>query len=115
MRCNIRSCAHKSDWCWEDPKDNKHYKLRTPHLEPLIDYVDEGDILDGHDDIPGDIRQDLILESQTGRKSKKKLMRQQRGYHNCQCFSSTKRWCAHDYFISTQALIWGAANDCRAS
>jgi hypothetical protein len=71
MRCNVRSCPHKSDWCWEDPKDKKHYKLRTPHLERLIDYVDEGGILDGHGDSPGDIRRDLILESQAGRKSKK--------------------------------------------
>lgn len=70
MRCNVRSCPHKSDWCWEDPKDKKHYKLRTPHLERLIDYVDEGD-LDGHDGIPGGIRRDLTLESQAGRKSKK--------------------------------------------
>ena len=71
MRCNVRSCPHKSDWCWEDPKDKKHYKFRTPHLERLIDYVDEGGILDGHDDVPGDIHRDLILESQAGRKSKK--------------------------------------------
>jgi hypothetical protein len=71
MRCDVRSCPHKSDWCWEDPKDKKHYKLRNPHLERLIDYVDEGGILDGHDDVPSDIRRDLVLESQTGRKSKK--------------------------------------------
>ena len=71
MGCDVRSCPHKSDWCWEDPKDKKHYKLRGPHLERLIDYVDEGGILDGHDDVPSDIRRDLVLESQTGRKSKK--------------------------------------------
>ncbi|OQD95750.1 hypothetical protein PENSOL_c019G02971 [Penicillium solitum] len=52
MRCNVRSCPHKSDWCWEDPKDKKHYKLRTPYLERLIDYVDEGGILDGYGDVP---------------------------------------------------------------
>lgn len=51
MRCDVRSCPLRSDWCWEDPKDKKHYKLRTPHLERLIDYVDEGGILDGHDDV----------------------------------------------------------------
>ncbi|OQE13971.1 hypothetical protein PENSTE_c040G02116 [Penicillium steckii] len=71
MGCDVRSCPHKSDWCWEDPKDKKHYKLRGPHLERLIDYVDEGGILDGHDDVPSDVRRDLVLESQTGRKSKK--------------------------------------------
>jgi hypothetical protein len=43
----------------------------APHLERLIDYVDGGGSLDSHDDVPGDIRRDLVLESQTGRKSKK--------------------------------------------
>jgi hypothetical protein len=71
MRCNVRSCPLKSDWCWEDPKDKKHYKLRTSHLERLIAYVDDGGILDCHDDVPGDIRRDLSLESQIGRKTKK--------------------------------------------
>ena len=71
MRCAVRSCPHRSDWCWEDLKDKRHYKLRTPHLERLIDFVDEGGILDGHDVVPGDIRRDTILESQAGRKTKK--------------------------------------------
>ncbi|KAJ5588708.1 hypothetical protein N7537_011386 [Penicillium hordei] len=71
MRCDVRSCPLKSDWCWEDPKDKKHYKMRAPHLERLIDYVDGGGSLDSHDDVPSDIRRDLVLESQTGRKSKK--------------------------------------------
>ncbi|CAI7613187.1 unnamed protein product [Penicillium pancosmium] len=71
MRCVIRSCPLMSDWCWEDPKDKKHYKLRAPHLERLIDHVDEGGSLNDHDDVPSDIRRDLILESQTGNKSKK--------------------------------------------
>ncbi|KAJ5226336.1 hypothetical protein N7468_007561 [Penicillium chermesinum] len=71
MRCNVRSCPLKSDWCWEDPTDKKHYKLRAPHLERLIDHVDGGGSLDCHDDVPSDIRRDLVLESQIGRKSKK--------------------------------------------
>ncbi|KAJ5155649.1 hypothetical protein N7492_008452 [Penicillium capsulatum] len=40
-------------------------------LNDSIDHVDEGGSLDGHDDVPSDIRRDLILESQTGKKSKK--------------------------------------------
>ncbi|KAJ5808834.1 hypothetical protein N7474_010103 [Penicillium riverlandense] len=71
MRCNVRSCPLKSDWCWEDPKDKKHYKLRSSHLERLIGYVDDGGVLDGHGDVPSDIRRDLSLESQTGKKTKK--------------------------------------------
>jgi len=71
IRCNIRVCPLRSDWCWEDPRDKKHYKLRAPHLERLIEYIDGGGILDCHDDVPSDIRRDLVLESQVGRKSKK--------------------------------------------
>jgi hypothetical protein len=71
MRCDVRSCPHKCDWCWEDPQDKKHYKLRALHLERLIDYVDGGGCLDTHDDVPNDIRRDLVLESQKGRKSRK--------------------------------------------
>jgi hypothetical protein len=51
--------------------DKKHYKLRAPHIERLIDYVDGGGSLESHDDDPGDISRDLVLESQAGRKSKK--------------------------------------------
>ncbi|KAF4214445.1 hypothetical protein CNMCM5878_009255 [Aspergillus fumigatiaffinis] len=71
MRCGVRSCPLKSDWCWEGPMDKKHYKLRAPHIERLIDYVDGGGSLESHDDDPGDISRDLVLESQAGRKSKK--------------------------------------------
>jgi hypothetical protein len=71
MRCDVRSCQLNSDWCWEDPQDGKHYKLREPHIERLIDYVDNDGKLEGHGDVPRDIRRDLIRESQTGRRSKK--------------------------------------------
>lgn len=67
MRCDVRSCPLISDWCWGDPKDHKHYKLRSPHLERLIDYVDSGGSLEGHDDVPKDICRDLVLEKSDGR------------------------------------------------
>ncbi|KAL6229324.1 hypothetical protein BDW75DRAFT_103988 [Aspergillus navahoensis] len=54
-----------------DPKDSKHYKLREPHIDRLVDYVEKGGKLESHGDVPRDIRRDLILESQTGKKSKK--------------------------------------------
>jgi hypothetical protein len=72
----------------------------TPHLERLIDYVDDGGILDNHDDVPGGIRRDLTLESQVRRK----LMCQQGtaiSSDHYQCFASTKRQCVHDYFVHT--------------
>ncbi|KAL4997260.1 hypothetical protein BDV10DRAFT_195336 [Aspergillus recurvatus] len=71
MQCNVRSCQLNSDWCWEDPKDSQHYKLREPHIDRLVDYVEKGSKLESHGDVPRDIRRDLVLESQTGRTSKK--------------------------------------------
>ncbi|KAL4986811.1 hypothetical protein BDW68DRAFT_197807 [Aspergillus falconensis] len=69
MQCNVRSCQLNSDWCWKDPTDGRHYKLRKPHIDRLVD--EKGGKLESHADVPRDIRRDLILESQTGRKSKK--------------------------------------------
>ncbi|KAL4951760.1 hypothetical protein BDW69DRAFT_201237 [Aspergillus filifer] len=71
MQCNVRSCQLNSNWCWEDPKDGRHYKLREPYIDRLVDYVKKGGKLESHANVPRDIRRDLILESQTGRKSKK--------------------------------------------
>ncbi|KAJ6050550.1 uncharacterized protein N7446_010659 [Penicillium canescens] len=44
---------------------------RLSLIERLIEHVDGGGSLDCHDDLPSDIRRDLVLESQLGRKSKK--------------------------------------------
>lgn len=71
MRCHVRSCPLRSEWCWEDPRDKTHYKLRAPHLGRLVDYVYKGGSLKSHEDVPDDIRQDVVLESQAGRRSKK--------------------------------------------
>lgn len=60
-RCDVRSCPFNSDWCWEDPRDKKHYKMWAPHLEPLIDYVDGGGSLDSHDGVLGDICRGPVL------------------------------------------------------
>ncbi|KAH1971260.1 hypothetical protein KXV92_007769 [Aspergillus fumigatus] len=62
MRCEARSC--QSSWCWEDPRDKKHYKLRSSHLTRLVEYVKDGGVLESHNDVPSDVRQDLYLESQ---------------------------------------------------
>ncbi|KAL5042235.1 hypothetical protein BDW71DRAFT_217086 [Aspergillus fruticulosus] len=63
MQCNIRSCQLNSDWCWGDPTDGRHYKLREPHIDRLVDYVEKGGKLESHADVPRDIRRDLILDA----------------------------------------------------
>lgn len=63
MRCSVSSCSDFGQWCWQDPRGRKHYKLRKPQLVKLTAHVDKGGRLDSHDDVPEDIRQALYLEA----------------------------------------------------
>ncbi|BAE62811.1 unnamed protein product [Aspergillus oryzae RIB40] len=62
MRCPGPPCRHEGQYCWLDPVGKKHYKLRTHHLRRLVKYVEGGGILDTHDDIPDDVREQLYAE-----------------------------------------------------
>ncbi|KAH1892502.1 hypothetical protein KXV57_003847 [Aspergillus fumigatus] len=62
MQCNVRSCQLNSDWCWEDPKDSKRYKLIEPHIDRLVDYVEKGGKLESHSDVPRDIPDLYIIQ-----------------------------------------------------
>ena len=48
--------------CWIDSDGKKHYRLRAPHLRLLVEYVEENGMLESHDDMPTDIRQQLYSE-----------------------------------------------------
>lgn len=61
MRCPGSPC-NLGPHCWRDPFDKKHYKLRTHHLKALVELVQEGRVLDTHDDVPEDIREQLYAE-----------------------------------------------------
>lgn len=50
--------------CWRDPSGKKHYRLRTHHLKALIEFVQQGNALRTHDDVPDDIREQLYAEEQ---------------------------------------------------
>ncbi|PSN61087.1 hypothetical protein BS50DRAFT_505256 [Corynespora cassiicola Philippines] len=63
MRCPGPHC-NLGPHCWRDPKEHKHYKLRTHHLKGLIRHVEQGGILLTHNDVPEDIRQQLYAEEQ---------------------------------------------------
>ncbi|KMU73143.1 hypothetical protein CISG_03404 [Coccidioides immitis RMSCC 3703] len=56
--------CHYGQWCWQDPKQRKHYKLRTTHLTSLIKHVDNGGKLENHQDVPDNIREVLYMEAQ---------------------------------------------------
>jgi hypothetical protein len=45
-----------------DPIGKKHYRLRTHHLRSLVQYVEQGGILEIHDNIPDRVREQLYAE-----------------------------------------------------
>jgi hypothetical protein len=59
---------HLGPYCWCDPVGKKHYKLLTCHLKSLIKYIilymDQGYILQSHNDVPKDICEQLYREEQ---------------------------------------------------
>lgn len=62
MRCPGPPCQHEGQYCWQDPVGKKHYRLRTHHLRTLVKYVEQGGILEIHDDIPDNVREQLYAE-----------------------------------------------------
>lgn len=61
MRCPGPPCD-LGPHCWRDSFGKKHYKLRTEHLKALITFVEQGNILKSHNDVPQDIRDQLYVE-----------------------------------------------------
>ncbi|OAQ58349.1 hypothetical protein VFPFJ_11655 [Purpureocillium lilacinum] len=58
FRCPGPPCDRGPN-CWLDPNGRKHYKLMTHHLKSLVKFVQEGNTLQGHGDIPDNIREQL--------------------------------------------------------
>ena len=52
-------CHHNGQFCWLDPVDKKYYRVNTIHLKRLVKYVENGSVLDIHDDVPHDIREQI--------------------------------------------------------
>ncbi|KAK9612677.1 hypothetical protein V6Z94_010212 [Aspergillus fumigatus] len=78
MRCPGPPCRHDGQYCWQDPKGKKHYKLRTHHLRSLIKFVESGGELETHEDVPEDIRRQLYGEEE------RHLEKQKKGPQNAQ-------------------------------
>lgn len=62
MRCPGPPCRHEGQYCWQDPEGKRHYRLKTHHLKALIKYVEQGGVLETHDDIPDSLRVQLYAE-----------------------------------------------------
>lgn len=76
MRCPGPPCRHEGQYCWQDPAGKKHYKIRTHHLKALVKFVQGGGILETHNDVPEDVRQQLYTEED------QRLEKQQKGFNN---------------------------------
>lgn len=67
MRCP-GSCKNKDWYCWLDPNGKKHYPLESYHLKRMARLVEDGLLdLDGHDDVPSEIREQLYAKEQSKR------------------------------------------------
>jgi hypothetical protein len=63
MRCPGPPCHHEGQYCWQDPVSKKHYRLRTHHMRSLVKYVEsKKGVIETHDDIPENIRDQLRAE-----------------------------------------------------
>jgi hypothetical protein len=60
----VMQCPGAHATCWCDPLGKKHYKLSTHHLKALIDFVEQGNQLYSHDDVPDQICEQLIVKEQ---------------------------------------------------
>ncbi|KAF2433995.1 hypothetical protein EJ08DRAFT_686079 [Tothia fuscella] len=63
MRCP-RPLYDLGPHCCIEPVGKKYYKLRTHHLRSLIEHVEAGEPLRNHDDVPDNIRAQLVVDEQ---------------------------------------------------
>ncbi|KAJ5728932.1 uncharacterized protein N7483_003440 [Penicillium malachiteum] len=62
MRCPGPPCRHEGQYCWQDPEGKRHHRVKTHHLKALVKYVEQGGVLETHDDVPDSVREQLYAE-----------------------------------------------------
>lgn len=72
MRCPGPPCRHEGQHCWQDPDGKKHYQLRSNHMKTLVKYVQQGGIIETHDDVPESLREQLHAEESQRLERRKK-------------------------------------------
>jgi hypothetical protein len=72
MRCPGPPCPSETH-CWQDTVGKKHYPLMNHHIESLVKRVRKGLVLQTHNDVPEDIRQQLYAEEQQRLDRKRKV------------------------------------------
>lgn len=69
--CTGSPCG-RGPHCWVDTVGKKHYRLKTHHLRKLIQYVQLGNVLQSHDDVPPEVRDLLYAEEDQDTRRKRK-------------------------------------------
>lgn len=67
FRCPGAPCDLKP-WCWFDSHHNKRFGLKSHHLRALIRYVESGESLDTHDQVPQDLQVQIRREEEQSSK-----------------------------------------------
>lgn len=73
MRCPGPPCRHEGQYCWQDPESKRHHRLKTHHLKALVKYVEQGGVLETHDDMPDSLREQLYAEEDQRHEKQNKL------------------------------------------
>ncbi|KAG9249509.1 uncharacterized protein F5Z01DRAFT_631597 [Emericellopsis atlantica] len=53
FECSNAVCPNRGFSCWRDPSNKRHVKLDSDTMDKLIDYAEEGNTLEKHDDDGG--------------------------------------------------------------
>jgi hypothetical protein len=53
---------HEGQYCWQDPEGKRHHRVKTHHLKGIVKYVEQGGVLEMHDDVPDSVREQLYDE-----------------------------------------------------
>ncbi|KAJ5009694.1 hypothetical protein K4K57_008395 [Colletotrichum sp. SAR 10_99] len=82
MRCPGPPC-NLGPHCWRDGVGKRHYKLKSHHFRALIRYVEQGGVLENHNDVPDDVRDQLYAEEQQEEERHRKAKLKTATFSNC--------------------------------
>ncbi|RFU73472.1 hypothetical protein TARUN_8780 [Trichoderma arundinaceum] len=74
FECSSAVCPNRGFSCWREPSDKRHIKLDSDTMEKLVDFAEEGNKLETHDDVPERIRE-LIYRHREEEETRKRLKR----------------------------------------
>ena len=89
--CGSNICQNQGFSCWRDPDRKRHFKLDSVTMGKVVDFAEEGNKLENHNDLPQRIREIIYKhdEEETARKQLKRKASDQG--------SSTLRICCHGH------------------